>query len=120
MQAAKHSMEVVHWTQDTLQTFFNKLAYVPKTALDIYKDPKKDWLTVGAHIIKPFRPFSAAAAIDAPIGDTVKRGVASTVGLPIYGQTNKANTSPEVLMERKKQRKETLRANKIKKIEDAN
>ena len=120
MQAAKHSMEVVHWTQDTLQTFFNKLAYVPKTALDIYKDPKKDWLTVGAHIIKPFRPFSAAAAIDAPIGDTVKRGVASTVGLPIYGQTNKANTSPEVLMERKRQKKETLRANKIKKIEDAN
>ena len=120
MQAAKHSMEVVHWTQHFWKTLFNKLAYVPKTAGEIYKDPNKDWSNVAAHIVKPFRPFSAAAAIDAPIGDSVKRGVASTVGLPILGQTNKANTSPEVLMERKRQKKETLRANKIKKIEDAN
>lgn len=120
MQAAKHSMEVVHWTQHFWKTLFHKLAYVPKTAVDIYKDPNKDWSNVAAHIVKPFRPFSVSAAIDAPIGDSLKRGVASTIGLPILGQTNKANTSPEVLMERKRQKKETLRANKIKKIEDAN
>ena len=119
MQAAKHSMEVVHWTQHFWKTFFNKLAYIPKTGLDIYDDPNKDWSNVAAHIVKPFRPFSVAAAIDAPIGDTVKRSVASTVGLPIYGQTNKANTSPEVLMKRKKQKKETTVKNKMKELEDA-
>lgn len=118
MQAAKHSMEVVHWTQHFWKTLFNKLAYVPKTAVDIYKDPNKDWSNVAAHIVKPFRPFSVSAAIDAPIGDSVKRGIASTIGLPISGQTNKANTNPEVLSKRKQQRKETEIKNKLEKIKN--
>lgn len=115
MQAAKHSMEVVHWVSDPFKTFFNKLGYFPKTILDIYKDPNKDFLNVAGHIVKPFRPFSVSAAIEAPIGDTVKRGVASTIGLPISGQTTKGNTSSEVLMERKQKRKDTEYKNKLKK-----
>jgi hypothetical protein len=72
----------------------------------------------GSRVTKTvFVPFQVSAAVQAPKGEKLKRGVASFVGLPIYGQTNKANTSPEVLMERKKTRKETMRANKEKKLE---
>jgi hypothetical protein len=42
--------------------------------------------------------------------------VASFVGTPIYGQTNKQNTNPDILMERKKQKKETEVKNKLEKI----
>ena len=117
MQAAKHSMEGPHWLMHPIKTGFNKMGYVPKTLAALGSPYVNTPLDVAKTIAEPFVPFQVSAAIQAPKGEKIKRGVASFVGLPIYGQTNKANTSPEVLMERKKQRKETMRANKEKKLE---
>jgi muramidase (phage lysozyme) len=117
MQAAKHSMEGPHWLLHPIKTGFNKMGYVPKTLAALGSPYVNTPLDVAKTIAEPFVPFQVSAAIQAPKGEKLKRGVASFVGLPIYGQTNKANTSPEVLMERKKQRKETMRANKEKKLE---
>jgi muramidase (phage lysozyme) len=117
MQAAKHSMEGPHWFLHPIKTGFNKMGYVPKTIAALGSPYVNTPLDVAKTIAEPFVPFQVSAAIQAPKGEKIKRGVASFVGLPIYGQTNKANTSPEVLMERKKTRKETMRANKEKKLE---
>lgn len=116
MQAAKHSMEGPHWLMHPIKTGFNKMGYLPKTVSTLGSPYVNTPLDVAKAFTEPFVPFQVSAAVGAPKGEKIKRGVASFVGLPIYGQTNKANTSPEVLMERKKQRKETMRANKEKKL----
>jgi hypothetical protein len=120
MQAAKHNMEAVHWVMHPWKTLINKLGYFPKTVVEISKDTTKGALGVAKAIVEPFVPFQVSSAIKAPRGEKLKRAVASFVGTPIYGQTNKQNTSPDVLMERKRQKKETTRENKMKKIEDSN
>jgi hypothetical protein len=116
MQAAKHSMEGPHWLLHPIKTGFNKMGYIPKTVAALGSEYVHTPLDVVKTVVEPFLPFQVTAAIQAPKGEKFKRGIASFVGLPIYGQTNKANTPPEVMMERKKQRKETMRANKAKKL----
>lgn len=116
MQAAKHSMEGPHWLMHPIKTGFNKMGYVPKTIASLGSPYVKTPLDVAKTIAEPFVPFQVSAAIQAPKGEKLKRGIASFVGLPIYGQTNKANTSPEVSQERKTTKKATTRANKEKKL----
>jgi len=120
MQAAKHSMEAAHWVMHPWKTLSNKFGYFPKTIIEISKDTTKGPIDVVEKIVEPFLPFQVSSAVKAPKGEKIKRAVASFVGTPIYGQTNKQNTSPDVLMERKRQKKETTRENKMKKIEDSN
>ena len=118
MQAAKHSMEAAHWVMHPWKTLTNKLGYFPKTIMEISKDTTKGALGVTGAIVEPFVPFQASSAIKAPKGEKLKRAVASFVGTPIYGQTNKQNTNPDILMQRRQQRKETARENKIDKIKN--
>jgi muramidase (phage lysozyme) len=118
MQAAKHNMEAAHWVMHPWKTLINKLGYFPKTIIEISKDTTKGALGVAKAIVEPFVPFQVSSAIKAPKGEKLKRAVASFVGTPIYGQTNKEHTSPDVLMERKQQRKETEVKNKLDKIKN--
>lgn len=118
MQAAKHSMEAAHWVMHPWKTLSNKLGYFPKTILEISKDTTKGPIDVTQKIAEPFLPFQVSASVKAPKGEKLKRAVASFVGTPIYGQTNKQNTSPDVLMERKLKRKETARENKLEKMKN--
>jgi muramidase (phage lysozyme) len=116
MQAAKHSMEGPHWLMHPIKTGFNKMGAIPKTVAALGSPYVHTPLDVAKTIAEPFVPFQVSAAIQAPKGEGLKNAALSFVGLPRYGKTNKANTSPEVLMERKKQRKDTMRANKEKKL----
>lgn len=132
MQMAKHSMESAEWIQNFGKTASNKLAVIPKTALTAYlasqgmaKDVKTPFgkiegnslFGVAARSGQSIIPFQVNAAIDAPPGEKTKRALASFLGIPIYGQTNKMNTSPDILMERKKQKKESRRENKLEKMQ---
>jgi muramidase (phage lysozyme) len=118
MQAAKHSMEAAHWVMHPWKTLSNKLGYFPKTILEISKDTTKGPVDVTQKVVEPFLPFQVSASVKAPKGEKLKRAVASFVGTPIYGQTNKQNTNPDVLMERKLKRKETARENKLEKLKN--
>ena len=132
MQMAKHSMESAEWIQNFGKTASNKLAIIPKTALTAYlasqgmaRDVKTPFgkiegnslFGIAARSGQSIIPFQVNAAIDAPPGEKTKRALASFLGIPIYGQTNKMNTSPDILMERKKQKKESRRENKLEKMQ---
>jgi hypothetical protein len=116
MQAAKHSMEGPHWLMHPIKTGFNKMGYVPKTIAALGSPYVNTPLDVAKTLAEPFVPFQVSAAMQAPKGEGLKNAALSFVGLPRYGQTNKANTSPEVLQERKATKKATTRANKEKKL----
>lgn len=116
MQLAKHSMEGPHWLLHPIKTATNKLGYIPKSAVALaspYVNTPMDALKV---LGEPFVPFQISAAYNAPTGEKLKRGAFSFMGFPIYGQTNRENTSVDVLSERKEKRKETLIKNKEEKI----
>jgi len=116
MQLAKHSMEGPHWVLHPIKTAVNKLGYIPKTAVTLaspYVNTPMDALKV---IGEPFVPFQISAAVKAPSGEKLKRGVFSFMGFPIYGQTDRQHTSVEVLADRKEQRKETRMKNKEEKL----
>ena len=127
MQMAKHSMEAAEWLHDPEKTLGNKLGFWPKAVITMttgkaYPSPRapmiKDNTALGRleHSLEAALPFQIGAAVNAPPGEKAKRSFASFLGVPIYGQTNKQHTSPEVLMERKKQRKESRIANKQEKL----
>ena len=133
MQMAKHSMESAEWVQNFGKTASNKLAVLPKTALTAYlasqgmaRDVKTPFGKIEGNSLfgiaaasgESMVPFQINAALDAPTGEKTKRALASFLGIPIYGQTDKLNTPLEVLMERKAQRKESRRENKLQKMED--
>jgi hypothetical protein len=128
MQMAKHSMEAAHWLLDPEKTLGNKLGFIPKGVITMttgkaYPSPKapmvKDNTTLGrlVHSAKAALPFQVSAAASAPPGEGGKRALASFLGVPIYGQTNKANSTAEVLAERKAQSKETRIKNRLDKLE---
>jgi hypothetical protein len=115
MQLAKHSMEGPHWLLHPIKTATNKLGYLPKTAVTLaspYVNTPMDALKV---IGEPFVPFQISAAYNAPSGEKLKRGAFSFMGFPIYGQTNKENTDPAILMERREKRAESRAKNKEEK-----
>lgn len=127
MQMAKHSMEAAEWIRDPEKTLGNKLGFWPKAVITMttgkaYPSPNapmvKDNTALGrlAHVAKTALPFQISAGMNAPVGERAKRSFASFMGVPIYGQTNKQHTSPEVKMERKLQRKESRRENKEEKL----
>lgn len=128
MQMAKHSMEAAHWLLDPEKTLGNKLGFIPKGVITMttgkaYPSPKapmvKDNTTLGrlVHSAKAALPFQISAAASAPPGEGGKRALASFLGVPIYGQTDKANSTAEVLAERKAKRKESRIQNRLDKLE---
>jgi muramidase (phage lysozyme) len=128
MQMAKHSMEAAEWLRDPEKTLGNKLGFLPKAVITMttgkaYPSPKapmvKDNTALGraTHSLKAALPFQVSAAMSAPPGEKAKRAIASFVGTPIYGQTDKAHSSAEVIGERKAKRKETKIENRMKKLE---
>ena len=129
MQMAKHSMEAAHWLLDPEKTLGNKLGFLPKGVITMttgvaYPSPNapkvKDNTAVGraTQALKGALPFQISAAAGAPPGEGAKRAFFSFIGTPIYGQTDKAHSSAEVIAERKLQRKETRIKNRMKKLED--
>lgn len=117
MQLAKHSMEFLHWLLHPIQTGVNKLGYVPKTIVNLASPYVSSVGDVAKTIIEPMLPFQVNAAIKAPRGEKLKRAAASFVGTPIYGQTKKQFTSPDVLIDRKLQRKESTVENRLRKTQ---
>jgi muramidase (phage lysozyme) len=140
IQMAKHSMEAAHWLLDPEKTLGNKLGFIPKAIFTMttgkqYPSPKAPMVqdmelpfgvtvpgqsTAGRalHSLKAALPFQVSAASSAPPGEGFKRAAFSFIGMPIYGQTNRANTTPEVLGKRKLKRKETRIKNRMKKLEE--
>ena len=114
---SKHSMESLHWLLHPVKTGVNKLGYIPKTVVNLASPYTNTIGQVAKAIVEPFVPFQVHSAIKAPKGEKLKRAVASFVGTPIYGQTKKEFTTPDVLMERKLQRKESTIENKLRKME---
>ena len=128
MQMAKHSMEAAEWLRDPEKTLGNKLGFLPKGLITMttgkaYPSPKapmvKDNTAIGraTHSLKAALPFQVSAAASAPPGEGAKRAFFSFIGTPIYGQTDKAHSSAEVIGERKLKRKETKIENRMKKLE---
>ncbi len=128
MQMAKHSMEAAEWLRDPEKTLGNKLGFLPKGLITMttgkaYPSPKapmvKDNTAIGraTHSLKAALPFQVSAAASAPPGEGAKRAFFSFIGTPIYGQTDKAHSSAEVIGERKMKRKETKIENRMKKLE---
>jgi hypothetical protein len=98
MQAMKHAMEPYHWMMDPDKTLSNKLGFIPKaTVVGIggieYASPSAQKLVDPSAlgrlkaVASMFLPFQASAAISAPPGESVKRAVLGTMGLPVYGAT---------------------------------
>lgn len=96
MQAAKHSMEAVHWMMAPDKTLGNKLGFWPKalfvsTTGVAYPSPDapklKDTSLFGrAKAVGTLGvPFPISSAIQAPKGQGVERAVSSMLGAPIYG-----------------------------------
>lgn len=128
MQLAKHSMEAIHWLRDPMKTAGNKLSPVIKApyilatgkaypAMDAPMVAGRDFPSRVGAAASQFLPFQLNEIIKAPPGEKAKRAVASMLGAPIYGTTSKQFTSSEVQQERKLHRKETMRENKLKKLE---
>jgi hypothetical protein len=129
IQMAKHSMEAAEWLLDPEKTAGNKLGFWPKAVITMttgkaYPSPRapmiKDNTAFGRlkHSLSAALPFQVSAGMNAPPGERMKRIATSMLGIPIYGQTNRMNTTPEVLMERKLKRQETRQENRLKKIEE--
>jgi hypothetical protein len=129
MQMAKHSMEAAEWLRDPEKTLGNKLGFLPKGVITMttgkaYPSPKapmvKDNTAIGraTHSLKAALPFQVSAAASAPPGEGAKRAFFSFIGTPIYGQTDKAHSSAEVIGERKMKRKQTKIENRMKKLEE--
>jgi hypothetical protein len=127
MQMAKHSMEAAEWLHDPEKTLGNKLGFWPKAVITMttgkaYPSPNapmlKDNTAIGRlrHSAANALPFQISAAVNAPPGERLKRAGASFIGVPIYGQSDKQHTSPEVRLERKLERKQTKRENKLEKM----
>jgi hypothetical protein len=107
----------------SIDTFsFHHLYYVSENSVDtggVFEIfDIKDNTAIGRleHSLANALPFQISAAANAPTGEKAKRSFASFMGVPIYGQTDKQHTSPEVRMERKMERKETRHANKEEKL----
>ena len=126
MQAAKHSMEAAEWALDPDKTLGNKLGFIPKavtilttgTAYPSPTAPKlKDTSILGRvkAIGVTALPFQAGSAVQAPKGDELKRALASTVGLPIYGRTDPAHTPVAVKEQQRQARTKVRDENKRKK-----
>jgi len=117
IQAAKHSMEAMHWLQHPAQTLGNKLGFFPKAVFVgitgiAYPSPNapklKDTSALGRAkaIALLGAPFQVSTAIQAPEGEGAKRALMSTLGVPVYGQTKDQYLAPEKLLERKQKRAE--------------
>ena len=117
MQLAKHSMESLHWLLHPVKTGINKLGYIPKVIVNVASPYTNTAGQVAKAIVEPFIPFQVSAAVKAPVGERLKRAAASFVGTPIYGQTKKQFTTPDVLIERKLNRAESAAENKLRKTE---
>lgn len=96
IQAAKHSMEAVHWLTAPDKTLGNKLAFGPKalflsttgTAYPSPDAPKlKDTSALGRAkgVAMLAAPFAVGSAINAPEGEGLYRAGMSSLGLPPYG-----------------------------------
>jgi len=101
MQAAKHSMEAVHWLMNPDKTLGNKLAFFPKalfvsTTGIAYPSPDapklKDTSALGRTkaIGLLAAPFPVSSAIQAPEGEGAKRAISSMLGAPVYGISDEA------------------------------
>lgn len=117
MQAAKHSMEGPHWALHPLKTGFNKLGYFPKTIAELGSNYVQDPVDVLKTVTKPFVPFQATAAFDAPSGEKIKYGAASFFGIPIYGAASPQFREAEDVAKDRIKRRETLNENKLEKAE---
>lgn len=118
MQAAKHSMEAVHWMMAPDKTLGNKLGFWPKalfvtTTGVAYPSPTapklKDTSAVGRAkaVALLGAPFQVSSAIQAPEGEGAKRAALSTVGLPVYG------VSKETLKKHQKEGKAKVRQERL-------
>lgn len=139
MQMAKHSMEFAEWVLHPGKTLGNKMGIVPKAA--VIAMTGKAYPSINAPMVKDIQtplgriegtsplglslrigqqavPFTVSASLSAPEGEKAKRALTSFLGIPIYGQTDKMHTTPEVAMQRKKEKKDTRMDNKRKKIEE--
>jgi hypothetical protein len=98
MQVAKHSMETAEWARDPMKTLSNKLGFWPKAAYvaisgKAYPSPDapklKDPSAFGKAkaIALTASPFQISGGMQAPEGEGLKRGVMSSLGLPIYGMS---------------------------------
>ena len=96
MQAAKHSMEAVHWLMNPSKTLGNKLGFFPKaifvsTTATAYPSPDapklKDTSAIGRAkaVALLAAPFPMSSAIQAPEGEGLIRAGSSMLGAPIYG-----------------------------------
>ena len=98
MQATKHAMEAIHAGSNPDQFISNKLGFIPKAAIVSLAGveyagptaPKLEDNTLQGRInaiSKTMVPFSVSSVMNAPKGEEVKRALSSTLGFPIYGET---------------------------------
>ena len=99
VQGMKHAMEPAHWIMDPFKTLSNKLGFLPKAAWvglagTEYAGPHADKLADQSFItgklpviLSAGAPFQAQAAMSAPEGEGMKRAIAGSMGLPIYGSS---------------------------------
>ena len=104
MQAAKHSMEAAEWATNPMKTLGNKLGFWPKALyveISGHAYPSTDAPKIkpayngygGLEVAKAIAiattamPFAVSGGIQAPEGEGLKRGIMSTIGMPIYGMT---------------------------------
>jgi hypothetical protein len=129
VQAAKHSMEAAHWLMAPDKTLGNKLGFWPKalfvaTTATAYPSPTapklKDTSAVGRAkaVAMLGAPFQVSSAASAPPGERAKRAAMSTLGIPIYGQKDPMYQSPEVRMERMRERANTKAENQKEKLKE--
>lgn len=111
MQLAKHSMEPVHWLKDPAKTLTNKLGFLPQITAPLIFG--KEYLSPGAPDLLDSSmtgrlkaagmkalPFQVQSVAGAPEGEGLKRAVAGTLGVPVYGGT--AEQKAEKRIERKR------------------
>jgi hypothetical protein len=111
MQWSKHSMEPFEWLKDPIQTSDNKLAFLPRTLIELgtgkeyvsAHDTAPDLESRGKLIAESFLPINAQQGMAGGGAESLL----GLIGMPIYGKTAEQKTAAK--LEKKKQQEEKKR-----------
>ena len=117
MQVGKHTFEAVHAATDPVRFAYNKLGYSPKMLVDLmsgksgYGETAPKYDSFAGHAAQAALPFTANSATQPGVSPTerVVRPIASGLGFPTYGTTQKQKTQIKIERSAERERRKQTR-----------
>jgi hypothetical protein len=122
MQFSKHFMEPAEWLRDPIQTADNKLAFLPRTAVEIgtgkeyisAHDAAPDIESRGKMIAEQFLPINAQQGLAGGGAESLL----GLVGMPIYGKTPEQKQKAKLEKKQADARKKAERAEYYRRLHE--